>query len=1178
MSGAEEVAASSRAGSSPSTSAAEEEEPIASAAGSFAATPVADGSPEVVLPVEEEAAPPTAAWEATAASAAKARLVAVIPSPVGEIYCEVRIEELEGEFAIVRLPVFAKKIAGARLVKVLAAELQALPAVWPANALRLSDEDLEAASGEVVGAFGIRAPSAASPVESSTATHHGPFGIGAGITPTWAQPGPPTTRPYDLGGFATLYPAKNFPPEPPRRRQSRVAFGAESGWESGSASEDEEEKDELGMLRPEPRRSQRPQPDPANQKAAAFAKAVRALQAGGIEPREAWEFLTSGHAAAAGLTTTPTPSVPPRASAAGSNRPLGATPMGASPWTAGPPWDHPEAASAALGPFAAQWAATPAPVPQWGAPPFVSRPVAGPGYAPPLGPDFGAAADAGGRALLQSLWTPGTSSAPASSDALLQQLSAGQPVNPQLIQIEMPRAIQAMSRKKGDSDSDRDDAQEETAGGSLGRREGFQKASRNSPPPSPLCKPPGRHGEGVHSASPRACGRHFGIPGVPHEGVRRHVEAAVHQARRPLPSTLRADERVEPSVLGRKRRRCASHDSAASQGCPPGGVGLGGVEHGEAAPALRGPPRAIGMGGHVRGAGGRELLPRGIGVAAPQHPGSLCDAGSGRRGRHREREGRRCEGEEPAEEEEGHARGGWDRRGEKVKKRRAAGTARGEPMRGGDLKRATHRAKRAPLGGAARRRVRNDRVLRGLREPRQGEMDLVALTLMNEVRAADDASRRARIASVGGRHEEGDEAVSVPVQVVEEPDDESWEDWSHSAEGPVPDPPVQLVSDDDMEEVTVEEEVDSPTSAVLPPPAAAGVRPTPKWAARAMLAVAYRGELEAEESAAAKEEERSERVAAAATADDASLCEGASFDARAAGPPTRKEHASKTHKHMFPSHAWPILTQSSPTRPRPSLPRGAMSFVHRLREEGGVARGGGKVGSRISAQVPWSKETKHIHRVWIEGLQLPEGSVGDRVLRARLAHRRGPIGRVLSWLRRARQLGQDVTSGPSGRFRAGDEDGGGDFTTPGRRPGHGLSLLPCHLPPRPEPLQPALGGGGRSRVRDSRFRARCVAWDLLEWQIAIFNFFELGGPKSPAALKESLGPWAHTALQLASCEAMLRENLALCRPLAGIVTPVSGRGLATLRSELTRFEEAWAPPPSPQSNASRKPPRSTPYP
>ena len=56
---------------------------------------------------------------------------------------------------------------------------------------------------------------------------------------------------------------------------------------------------------------------------------------------------------------------------------------------------------------------------------------------------------------------------------------------------------------------------------------------------------------------------------------------------------------------------------------------------------------------------------------------------------------------------------------------------------------------------------------------------------------------------------------------------------------------------------------------------------------------------------------------------------------------------------------------------------------------------------------------------------------------------------------------------------------------------------------------------------------------------------------------------------------MLRENLALCRPFAGTVVPVSGRGLAFLRSELSRFEEFWAPPPTPQTSVSRKPPLHT---
>ena len=178
----------------------------------------------------------------------------------------------------------------------------------------------------------------------------------------------------------------------------------------------------------------------------------------------------------------------------------------------------------------------------------------------------------------------------------------------------------------------------------------------------------------------------------------------------------------------------------------------------------------------------------------------------------------------------------------------------------------------------------------------------------------------------------------------------------------------------------------------------------------------------------------------------------------------------------------------------------------------------------------------------IEGLQLPTGSLGDRVLRSRLYHRRGPIGRLLSWLRRARKFGQVVTSGPCGRFCAKGEDDG-QHTLPSARPLPGPPLLPCHFPPRPRALQPSEVRVGRSRRKAARFRARCVAWDLLEMQLAVFNYFELGGPRDTKAIATGMGAWGLSSEQLASCDLLLRDDLALCRLHEGVCLPTCGRGL-----------------------------------
>jgi len=174
-----------------------------------------------------------------------------------------------------------------------------------------------------------------------------------------------------------------------------------------------------------------------------------------------------------------------------------------------------------------------------------------------------------------------------------------------------------------------------------------------------------------------------------------------------------------------------------------------------------------------------------------------------------------------------------------------------------------------------------------------------------------------------------------------------------------------------------------------------------------------------------------------------------------------------------------------------------------------------------------------------------------------MRERRGPIARGLAWLRRAREVEYRRSAGLDRPATLGEVGEATAQSGPSwrREP---PPLLPSHLPLRPPPLVTPEGLGGVSRRQAKRWRVKLVAWELLEWQIAIFNFWELGGPRTPREWREALGQWAVSPRQEAACAQQLIVNTRMCRPHVDIVHPTSGRGMATLRSQLSTFEAQWA--------------------
>ena len=85
----------------------------------------------------------------------------------------------------------------------------------------------------------------------------------------------------------------------------------------------------------------------------------------------------------------------------------------------------------------------------------------------------------------------------------------------------------------------------------------------------------------------------------------------------------------------------------------------------------------------------------------------------------------------------------------------------------------------------------------------------------------------------------------------------------------------------------------------------------------------------------------------------------------------------------------------------------------------------------------------------------------------------------------------------------------------------------CHgldVPPRPWALHPHARVEASSSRQESRRRSRMMAWEITEWQVAAFNYWECGCPTSPGELAARMGPWQISCRQGAAFENLLMEN------------------------------------------------------
>jgi hypothetical protein len=189
----------------------------------------------------------------------------------------------------------------------------------------------------------------------------------------------------------------------------------------------------------------------------------------------------------------------------------------------------------------------------------------------------------------------------------------------------------------------------------------------------------------------------------------------------------------------------------------------------------------------------------------------------------------------------------------------------------------------------------------------------------------------------------------------------------------------------------------------------------------------------------------------------------------------------------------------------------------------------------------------------------PGYSLGDYVERLVSTHHRGPLGRVLSWLRscRSSDLQRSANRGDPGSLAQAREAeqragfGRGGLVAP---------LLPSHLPPRPAAFHRRAPDAVESGRRRERRYKRALAWELAEWQTAAFGFFEAGCPERRSDVRLAFGGYHVEAPQDSAFRQLVADNLRLFRPHSGIRSLEGGRGLATLDTMLTTFEERWRAP------------------
>jgi hypothetical protein len=109
-------------------------------------------------------------------------------------------------------------------------------------------------------------------------------------------------------------------------------------------------------------------------------------------------------------------------------------------------------------------------------------------------------------------------------------------------------------------------------------------------------------------------------------------------------------------------------------------------------------------------------------------------------------------------------------------------------------------------------------------------------------------------------------------------------------------------------------------------------------------------------------------------------------------------------------------------------------------------------------------------------------------------------------------------------------------------------LLPAHLPHPPEDVRRAPPTSGRPRAN---FFARRAAWHLTEWMVALFGFYECGGPKTPRHYQDRLGVYGTTQDQEGAILDLFEGNSKFCR--LRVDEPLT-RGRRTLAESLAQLQ------------------------
>ena len=175
-------------------------------------------------------------------------------------------------------------------------------------------------------------------------------------------------------------------------------------------------------------------------------------------------------------------------------------------------------------------------------------------------------------------------------------------------------------------------------------------------------------------------------------------------------------------------------------------------------------------------------------------------------------------------------------------------------------------------------------------------------------------------------------------------------------------------------------------------------------------------------------------------------------------------------------------------------------------------------------------------------------SVREVLRGLRRSLRNTPLGRVHAWLERARGASPSPFAAPMVPPQP-DEAVEQDS----------VPMLPLHLPPRPTGLDLRPGGGRRlSRRRARRHAIRRWAWEVTEWQVALFDLWETERADSSARAIAALGQWRVSPRQWVAFHALMAENLRFGRLAAKVRTDAAGRGHATLRDHLTHLESHLA--------------------